>query len=159
MLLQLEQFRHTLGAVTGKGELHSAWPIRIVAFKSVKQAGDYGFPSGLAPARDTLTGVAVASQALPVSILRDCAHILIDASMGRLPEEIESGLLTLFSTLQVDGSRITFGQPPAAADRDKNWARMHMLAVTTEYYGKLRVLVHNLEQGVEAGPAYRNAFG
>jgi hypothetical protein len=34
-----------------------------------------------------------------------------------------------------------------------------MLTVLPDYYGKLRVLLSNLQQGVDPDPAYRNAFG
>jgi len=51
------------------------------------------------------------------------------------------------------------GAPPPQAERNRNWARMHMLGVTPDYYGKLRTLVFNLERGVDPAPAYRNAFG
>ena len=47
--------------------------------------------------------------------------------------------------------------PLPAGERNLDWARMHMLTVLPDYYGKLRVAVHNLEQGVEAEPALRNA--
>jgi hypothetical protein len=72
---------------------------------------------------------------------------------------MESGLADVFSTLEIDGSRVTLGAPPGPAERNLDWARMHMLTVLPDYYGKLPVAVHNLEQGVEAEPALRNAFG
>src|SRR2546422_5110993 len=33
--------------------------------------------------------------------------------------------------------------------RDKDWARMHLLAVDPQYYGKLPVLFYNLQKGAE----------
>jgi hypothetical protein len=36
---------------------------------------------------------------------------------------------------------------------------VHLLVADPEYYGKLRVLLFNLRKGVDADPAYRNAFG
>jgi tetratricopeptide (TPR) repeat protein len=155
----LEQFRHTLGNILGEKELQSVWPVRILAFRSAKDLADYSQAPGLFLGRDAYTGAAPAKGPLPPAILRDCTRILIASNMGRLPDEIEAGLASLFSTLDVDGARVTLGQPPPPADRDKNWARMHMLAVTSDYYGKLRVLLHNLAEGVAAEPAYRNAFG
>lgn len=51
------------------------------------------------------------------------------------------------------------GKPVPAAERDRAWARMHLLAVDPETFGKLRVLFYNLGKGAEEDPAYRNAFG
>jgi hypothetical protein len=52
---------------------------------------------------------------------------------------------------------ITVGAPPPSADLD--WARIHLLVVDPDYFGKLRVLLFNLRKGSAEDPAYRNAFG
>jgi hypothetical protein len=74
-----------------------------------------------------------------------------------MPERLERGLVALFSTIQVNGIRITLGEPPLHPDMD--WARVHLLAVDPEYYGKLRVLAYNLRRGVDEDAAFRNAVG
>jgi tetratricopeptide (TPR) repeat protein len=86
----------------------------------------------------------------------DITRILIDSNAGRMPEGIEHGLVSLFSTLNVDGTRVAIGAPPATKDRD--WSRVHMLTVDPAYTGRLRVLLGNLQQGIDAEPAYKNAF-
>jgi Flp pilus assembly protein TadD len=156
-LAQLTQFRHALGWLTGKTEVVSTWPIRILLFKGAKQVP--ASASGLSLGRDAYSGAAVARQPLPRPLLRDCARVLLESSTGRLPAEIERGIVELLSTLETDGARITIGQPPPEAERTRDWTKLHMLTVPEDHYGKLRVLVHNLEQGAEAEPAYRNAFG
>ena len=89
--------------------------------------------------------------------LRDCGRIFLDSNTGRMPRDVEEGLLALFSTLEIHGTRVTLGAPPPQPT--PAWARMHLLAVNPEYSGKLRVLLANLSQGMEEEPAYRNAFG
>ena len=65
--------------------------------------------------------------------------------------------MDLFSTLEVTGIRITLGKPIAQPNRD--WARAHLIATSTEYYGKMRVILYNLRRGVPPDAAYRNALG
>jgi hypothetical protein len=153
-LNEFEQLRNGLEQVLGNTELSPAWPIRIVLVNSEREA-----TSVLGFARDAFTGTAVVKGPLPGSLLGACARILIDSRQGRLPAEMESGLVNLFSTLEFRGPEVILGVPPPAAQRDHDWAKLHMLAVREEYYGKLRTLVYNLERGVEADPAYRNAVG
>jgi hypothetical protein len=158
-LSDLEQFRYALGSVLGKSDLKSVWPIRVVVFKSKRQSAPYASATGLALARDAFMGALDAKGPLARRLLRDCARILIEANTNRLPEEIDLGLAELFSMVQIDGQRITLGHAPPEPERSRTWAKLHLLTVLPDHYGKLRVLVHNLERGVEAGPAYRNAFG
>jgi tetratricopeptide (TPR) repeat protein len=140
--------------VLGKPELSPVWPIRIVVVNSAKAA-----TPGIGFARDAFTGAAVVKGPLPSSLLSDIARLLIESGQGRLPSELENGLVNLFSTLEFRGSEVILGAPPPQAPRNQDWARLHMLAVKEEYYGKLRTLVYNLERGVEPDPAYRNAVG
>ena len=145
-LMTLEQFRHTFGTVLSKPDLQSLWPIRIVIRKATSPSIVMGRDSWIAQ------GAAVSP-----GWLGDCGRILLDSNTGRMPRDIEEGLLTLSSTLEVRGTRVTLGAPPP--ERTPAWARMHLLAVNPEYSGKLRVLLANLQQGMEEEPAYRNAFG
>ncbi len=153
-LYTLEQIRHALASVLGEKELRSLWPIRIVAFGSARE-----YPAGLALARDAFTGAAWARRPLAGATLRDCSRILIASTMNRLPEDMEQGIAAVFSTATTTGTRVTLGQPPPESERDVAWAKFHMLAVTPDYFGRLRVLAHNLNEGAAAEPAYRNAFG
>ena len=84
---------------------------------------------------------------------------LLLAGQQRMPAGIEDGLAALFSTLEVNGTHVLLGKAVPAAERTQDWARMHLLATSPEYYGKLRVLLGNLRRGVDPQPAYRNAFG
>ena len=153
-LNELEQFRNAVEQVLGQTELLPVWPIRIVVVNSAKEA-----TPGIGFARDAFAGAVAVKGPLPSSLLGDIARILIESGQGRLPVEMESGLVSLFSTLEFRGSEVILGAPPPEAQRNQDWARLHMLAVKEEYYGKLRTLVYNLQRGVEPDPAYRNAVG
>ena len=74
-----------------------------------------------------------------------------------MPPAFERGLIAFFSTFEVNGIRIVAGKPPAKPDLD--WARIHMMVVDPDYFGKIRVLLYNLRHGVADDAAYRNAFG
>lgn len=141
---QLEQFRQALGVVLGKQDLHLVWPLRVLETKNPTPL------AGLPLARDAYMTSHPDRAAL--------ARLLIDQNTQRLPLEIENGIVELFSTLDVNGTRITLGAPVPAAQRTRDWARMHLLTVNPAYGGRARVMISNLEQGSELDPAYKNAF-
>ena len=87
--------------------------------------------------------------------MRDLTRLFLESNTARMPAPIERGLEDLFSTIEVAGIRITLGKPIAQPNRD--WARVHLLATSTDYYGKLRVILSNLRRGVPPDAAYRNA--
>ncbi|HUS06378.1 MAG TPA: hypothetical protein VMZ52_08790 [Bryobacteraceae bacterium] len=149
-LNELEQLRHVLGTTIGQTDLKSVWPIRVVLLKPGKQAAS--FPEvklGRDAYLSQVTAIAPETRAGAV-------RILLQANAGRIPAALERGLITLFSTLQVEGTRVTLGAKPEHPDRD--WTRVHMLSVDPAFSGKLRALLFNLQRGVEDNAAYRNAF-
>lgn len=150
-LARFEQFRHALGQIVGEADLQTAVPVRILVFKTRREPA-------VVRGRDRWAVVLTANSPVPPAVFRDCARLLLE-STARMPESIERGLLALFSTLEVTGIRITLGRPVPPEERTKEWARVHLLAVDPEYYGKLRVLIYNLRRGVAEDAAYRNAFG
>jgi hypothetical protein len=152
-LAQLEQLRWALGTVLGRQDLKTVWPVRVLVFKKRDKA------EGLSLNRDAFIGALLANAPIPRLWLRDCAQILIEANARRMPSGIESGLIDFYSTAQVSGAKITAGRALPESERNLNWAKIHLLSVDPNYYGKLRVLLYNLQQGAEAEPAYRNAFG
>src|SRR5262249_29159402 len=73
------------------------------------------------------------------------------------------GLADLFSTIQVNATKVMLGAPLPAAElpgaRMEAWAKLQMLATQTDYSGgRLRVYLSNLQQGADEGVALRNAF-
>ena len=152
-LVKFEEFRHALGLVLGDDNLQLPVPVRILLFKT-------GAPETAEPVvrgRDQYNVVLTAGQAIPDAVFARLTQLFLDTNTARMPERIERGLISLFSTIQVSGIRITVGEPPRHPDLD--WARVHLLIVSPEYYGKLRVLTYNLRKGVDEDAAFRNALG
>jgi hypothetical protein len=147
---QMEQLRFTLGQTLGKPDAQSLWPIRIVLYKPGKQAI---VDPTVKLARDHY--VASITE-LGLQTREDLARIFLESNAGRMPAAIENGIIELFSILEVDGPKVTLGTAPAQKDRD--WSRVHMLSVKDAYRGRLRVLIYNLQRGVDEDASYRNAF-
>jgi tetratricopeptide (TPR) repeat protein len=152
-LVQFEEFRHALGQVLGDNDLQLPLPIRVLLFKT----GAPQIPEPVVRGRDQYDIVVTAGQAIPNEVFARLTQLFLDANTARMPERLERGLVALFSTIQVNGIRITLGEPPLHPDMD--WARVHLLAVDPEYYGKLRVLTYNLRKGVDEDAAFQNALG
>jgi|CZKX01.1.fsa_nt_gi tetratricopeptide (TPR) repeat protein len=152
-LVTFEEFRHALGYMLGDNDVQMSLPIRILLFKT-------GAPQVREPVlrgRGQYNVVLTAGQPLSNEMFSRLTQLFLGASTARLPERLERGLIALFSTIQVSGSRITLGEPPLHPDLD--WARVHLMAVDPAYYGNLRVLTYNLRRGVDEDAAFRSAFG
>jgi hypothetical protein len=151
-LVKFEEFRHALGQVLGENDLQMPLPVRVMLFKT-------GAPQ---PSEPVIRGraqydiVLTAGRPIPNEVFARLTQLFLDTTSARMPERLERGLVSLFSTIQVSGIKITLGEPPLHPDMD--WARVHLLAVEPEYYGNLRVLTYNLRKGVDEDAAFRNAF-
>jgi hypothetical protein len=152
-LVKFEEFRHALGYTLGENDLQLPLPIRILLFKT----GTPQTPEPVSRGRAKYNIVLTARQAIPNEVFARLTQLFLDANTAPMPERLERGLVALFSTIEVNGIRITLGEPPLHPDMD--WARVHLLAVDPEYYGKLRVLAYNLRKGVDEDAAFRNAVG
>jgi hypothetical protein len=153
-LVRFEEFRHALGQVVGEQDLQTPQPVRVLVFKN---STGWTTSTPVAQGRDTYA-IVLDEKTLPgPDILTELTRLFLDANTNRMPAAFEHGLIEFFSTLHVNGIRITAGSPPPQPDLD--WARIHLLVADPEYYGKLRVLLYNLRKGVADDPAYRNAFG
>ena len=151
---QLEQFRHALGRVLSREDLSLPWSLRVVL---LRRARNVEAPTAPCPGRDSLIASLVAETHPSPEWLRACARLFLEANTRRLPADLEEGLLDYYSTVRIEGVRLTLGQPPARPTA--NWALVHMLSLHPDYYGKLRPLLYNLQQGLEAEPAWKNAVG
>lgn len=150
----LEQFRYALGRVLSLEEARTDWPVRVVV---LRRGRDTEAPFAPAMARDAFVGRLPADTHPPSDWLRTLARILIEANARRLPQDLEEGLLDFYAEVRIEGSRLTLGAPPASPT--PAWALIHMLSLHPDYYGKLRPLLYNLQQGLDPEPAWRNATG
>ena len=144
----LEQLRNALGQAIGQQEMQSVWPIRVVVLKPKRQV----FPE-LKFARE---GWTCSLEQITPKTTASVVDVLLQSWPGHVPPNLRRGMVTLYSTLDVDTTHVTLGKPPATKDRD--WARAHMLAVQPEFSGRIRVLLSNLGKGIDPEVSYRNAF-
>jgi tetratricopeptide (TPR) repeat protein len=148
-----EQFRFALGTLVGKPDLNAQPPIRLLVLKNPTS------PSAFIDGRDRLAIPLAADRPIPPSVFRDATRLLLEQNIARLPPEIEKGLEDFFSTVDVRGAHVLWGAPPPASERTLEWARIQLLATKPEYYGKLKILMFNLQKGIADEPAYRNSIG
>jgi hypothetical protein len=156
-LLNLEQFRHAVGLVLGDADMTTDIPVRVLVFDKRQDAAAHRLPESVRRGRDRYYVTLEAKEPFSPELRRALAKFLLESNTARMPAAIERGLVRLFSTLEIKGTHITVGRPPISPDKD--WARMHLLTTSPDYYGKLRVLLGNLRRGVDPGASYRNAFG
>lgn len=153
-LVTLEEFRWALGQMIGETDLQMPLPIHVFVLKNTN---GWTLSAPVTEGRASY-GIVLEEKTPPnAALYTELAQRFLDANIGRLPTAFEHGLIEFFSTLVIDGIHITAGEPPLHPDLD--WARIHLLVVDPEYYGKLRVLAYNLRKGVDADAAYGNAFG
>lgn len=150
----LEQFRYLIGRVLSRDDPRTPWPVRVLVFRSGRRAEPETTPQS---GRDSFIASLVAETQPSAQWLRALARILLDANASRLPAEIEEGLLDYYSTVRIEGVRLSVGQPPSKPTLA--WARIHLLSLHPDYYGKLRPLIYNLQQMAEVEPAWKNAVG
>ncbi len=153
MLGAVEQFRFALGSTLGKPDLASNPPVQLWIEKQGAASPD------LQKGRTRYMVSLRAGQPVTPAVFHNLAHLYLTRSVPRLPPELTAGLEQFLSTVQVEGAHVIWGAPPPEAQRTLDWARIHLLATKPEYYGKLKVLLSNLENGVEEDVALRNAIG
>jgi hypothetical protein len=155
-LVRFEEFRNAVGQVLGEQDLQTPLPVRILIFKNSK---GWATSAPIIEARDRYAIVLQEKDSVSPAVYRALTRLFLKSNTAQMPPAFEHGLVEFFSTFQVNGIRITVGSPPAGAPPDLDWARIHLLVVDPEYYGKIRVLLYNLRKGVDPDPAFRNAFG
>jgi len=155
-LMYLEQFREALRVITGKQDLRSVWPIRVLVFKNTNQMPAASVPFALG--RDARMLAVGESADFSRETLKELARIMLHENTNRLPQPIEDGLIELLSTLEVNGTHVTLGTPVPEAERSRGWAFMQLVTVNPDYAGRSRVMISNLEQSGDFEAACRNAF-
>lgn len=155
ILNELEQFREGFGNTIGHKDLKLTWPLRVLIYKRQTPV-----PAGrIALGRDAyMAALTDKDPSMSPEMKKQLARLLLDQNTNRLPENIESGLIELFSTLQIDGTHLTLGAPVPQNERTRDWARMQMLNVDPAYSGRARVMINILEQSPDMDAACHNAF-
>ena len=154
ILLELEQLRFTLGFLLGQPDMEAVWGFRVVVFDSAQEARRYGAGQWRL-GRDAWMLAAWPGGSLSIP---EFTNILLEANTQRMPDDVESGLRSLLSTIRVERTRVMLGAPVPAGRRNLAWARMHLLTVNPKYSGRVRVLFANVQQGGDWHSAYGNAF-
>ncbi len=151
-LVRFEEFREAAGQLLGDKDLKTKQPIRILVFKN---AQSWGPPGKLIEGRDRYAIVLGEKSSISPDLYRELTRLFLRDNTSQMPPPFEHGLVEFLSTFESNGVRITVGAPPPNPDLD--WARIHLLVVDPQYYGKIHVLLYNLRQGVDEDAAYRNA--
>lgn len=154
--MELEQLRHVLGTELGKNDLQTVWPVKLVLFPTQKEYAPYSFPQPLVDGGSATLAAWPADQPLPQEWLRALTRLLIEDNAGRMPEATETALCDLFSTIQVNATRVSIGAPPA--ERSRAWAKLQMLATQPEFAGRFHIYLNNLQQGADEFVAVKNSF-
>jgi hypothetical protein len=153
-MVRFEEFRHALGEVVGDTNLQTPQPVRILLFKN---ASNWVTNEPITQGRDRYTIVLEDKAPISPGVWSELTHLFLAANTAQMPPAFEHGLIEFFSTFSVKGIQISVGAPPPQPDLD--WARIHLLVTTPEYFGRIKVLLYNLRKGVDEDPAYHNAYG
>ncbi|MBE0659255.1 MAG: hypothetical protein IH602_16290 [Bryobacteraceae bacterium] len=152
-LAALEQFRGALGQAVGKDELKTVWPVTVVL--------DRGAPAEafLGMSRDGWIAFWPEKSRPSDAWFRQLALLLLEDSLpGQMTLGFEDAIADAYSTLQIDGARLTFGTAPPARTRTWQWALIHQLTVNEDTRGRIRVLMSNLANGGDFDASLRNSF-
>ncbi len=153
VLAELEQFRGALGQAVGKTEMKTVWPVTVVVDRGA--AADAFLGMG----RDGWLALWPDKGRPPAAWFRQLALLLLEDNLpGHMALDFEAALADAYSTLRIDGARLTFGDPPLAPARTWQWALIHQLTVSEDTRGRIRVLLSNLANGGEFDVSLRNAF-
>jgi tetratricopeptide (TPR) repeat protein len=154
-LSQFEQFRFALGTAMGQPELRLDPPLRIIVFRDAKELAAQGC-DGIHMGRDHLMACAAAGGQLPAPIVRELTRRLLETNFTGIPPATETALETFFSTVASNAVHVTWGAPPPAAERTRDWALLHLLITQPETSGRAHIYLHNLATGMDANGAIRS---
>jgi hypothetical protein len=144
----------------GKADLPTVWPIVLVLFPNQKEYGPHALPQPFVPGGSSDLSAWMADTPQPLDWRREIVRRLIADNAGLLSGVTLTALEDLFSTIEVNATRVKLGARPLSlpADRERAWAKIQLLATNPEYAGRFRVYLSNLEQGNEESVAARNGF-
>jgi hypothetical protein len=159
-LTEMEQTRHVLAGMLGKPDLPTVWPIVLVLFPNQKEYGPRALPQPFVAGGSSDLSAWTADTPQPQDWRREIVRRLIADNAGLLSGVIVTALEDLFSTIEVNATRVKLGARPSSlpADRERAWAKIQLFATNPEYAGRFRVYLGNLQQGNEESVAARNGF-
>jgi hypothetical protein len=162
-LNQFAQFSFALGTAMGQPELRLDPPLRIIVYRNQQElAAQCSFAAdapGLRQGRDRLMACTTPEGRLPAAMLRELTRVMLENNFSRMPAPIEKAIETFFSTIQATGVHVTWGEPPPAAERTREWALLHRILTQQDLSGRAKIYLHNLAAGMDRVAASRNAFG
>ena len=158
-----DQFRYVLGYMLGKQDLETERRVRIIYFKSAKERDEYPTTPAVIDGRDRWYVLLGSDTPIPSAVFRECARLLLENNSGRMPAPIEQGIAGVLSTIQVNGTHVLLGAPPITQNRKRSLRLGADSEIVRDqfrtHYAKLRILLYNLQKGVDEDAAYPNAFG
>lgn len=154
-LSQFEQFRFALGAVMGKPDLRLDPPLRILILRNPAELAAQGC-QGLVTGRDRTMACVTAEGQLPPAVIRALTRRLLDENFSAMPPATERALETFFSTVESNAVHVTWGTPPPASERTREWAMLHRLITQPDYSGRAHIYLHNLAAGMDSNGAIRS---
>ena len=115
-LTQMEQTRHVLAGMLGKTDLETVWPIVLVLFPNQKEYGPHALPQPFVPGGSSDLSAWTADTPQPLDWRREVVRRLIADNAGLLSGVTVTALEDLFSTIDVNVTRVKLGAPlPAGA--------------------------------------------
>lgn len=154
-LSQFEQFRFVLGKAMGQSELRLDPPVRILVFKDTKELAALGC-KGWQEGRDRVMACTTAEGQLPSDLVRELTRRLLEANFAALPPQVERAVESFFSTVKSNALHVTWGDPPPAAERTRDWALLHYLITQPAWAGRAHIYLHNLATGMNSAAAVRS---
>lgn len=158
-LNQFVQFSFALGSALGQPDLRLDPSLFIIVFKDQKELAAECPEPVLREGRERLMVCATPEGRLSPDVLRGLTRQLLTGNFSRMPAPVEQAVETFFSTIQVSNIHVTWGTPPPAAERTREWALLHRILTQPELSARAKIYLHNLAAGMESKAAARNAFG
>jgi len=153
VLNELEQLRWALGSALAVQDMQLARPMHFLILRHNEQ-----IPLLPSPAfgRDAWMVSLDEKTLLTPALKAEVTRRLLDANTHKMPEAIDTGLVELYSTISVNGTRITVGEP--IAHPTPGWALLQMLVTDENTAGEMHIFLSNLAHGGDLEVACRNAF-
>jgi tetratricopeptide (TPR) repeat protein len=154
-LSQFEQFRFALGSAMGVPDLRLDPPLRILVFRNAQDMASQGC-AGFQTGRDRVMTCTTSEGQLPPVLVRELTRQLLETNFASLPGPMERAIETFFSTVQSNAVHVTWGTPPPASERTREWALLHRLITQPDYAGRAHIYLHNLASGMDSSGAIRS---